>query len=214
MSTNGRLPSSELAPIPGGRLRKDAAAAFNAMHAESVRRYNIPLQPFGPMSSYRDLHEQQLLWNLYQSGRGNLAAHPGTSNHGWGLAVDFATPRMRGVVDAIGAPFGWSKRWSDAPSEWWHVIYKPGVWHGGGSAGGASAGGASPAHTLSEGATGDAVAVIQQALRAHGGGDVIVDGAFGPGTAAAVRVVQAARHLTVDGVVGPVTRQALGIPSK
>ena len=204
MSTNGRLPPSELAPIPGGRLRKDAAAAFNAMHAASVRRYNIPLQPFGPMSSYRDLNEQQVLWNLYQSGRGNLAAHPGTSNHGWGLAVDFATPRMRGVVDAIGAPFGWSKRWSDAPSEWWHVIYKPGIWHGA----------ASPTDTLSEGATGDAVAVIQQALRAHGGGDVVVDGTFGPGTAAAVRAVQAVRHLAIDGVVGPVTRQALGLPSK
>jgi hypothetical protein len=206
MSTNGRLPPSELAPIPGGRLRKDAAAAFNAMHAESVRRYNVGLQPFGPMSSYRDLAQQQLLWNLYQSGRGNLAAHPGTSNHGWGLAVDFATPRMRGIVDAIGDRFGWSKRWSDAPSEWWHVIYRPGIWHGGAGPG--------PVEIISEGATGDAVAVIQQALRAHGGGDVTVDGSFGPGTAAAVRAVQAARHLTVDGVVGPVTRQALGLASK
>jgi hypothetical protein len=176
------------------------------MHAESVRRYNVGLQPFGPMSSYRDLAQQQLLWNLYQSGRGNLAAHPGTSNHGWGLAVDFATPRMRGIVDAIGDRFGWSKRWSDAPSEWWHVIYRPGIWHGGAGPG--------PVEIISEGATGDAVAVIQQALRAHGGGDVTVDGSFGPGTAAAVRAVQAARHLTVDGVVGPVTRQALGLASK
>lgn len=212
MSTNGRLAWSELAAIPGGYLRSDAAAAFNAMHAESIRRFNLALHPLGPMSSYRDLQQQQQLWNLYRSGRGNLAAYPGTSNHGWGLAVDFATPKMRGVVDAIGDGFGWSKRWSDAPSEWWHVIYKPGVWQGGGAPVEPSrpAGGVG---SLSEGASGDGVAVVQQALRAHGGGDVVVDGSYGPATAAAVRKLQAARHLVADGVVGPVTRQALGILS-
>ena len=116
MSENGRLPFSELAPIPGGYLRQDAAAAFNALNRESERRYGLPLHPLGPASSYRNIEQQQQLWDLYQSGRGNLAAYPGTSNHGWGLAVDFATPRMRGVVDAVGAEFGWSKRWSDAPA--------------------------------------------------------------------------------------------------
>jgi peptidoglycan hydrolase-like protein with peptidoglycan-binding domain len=54
------------------------------------------------------------------------------------------------------------------------------------------------------------VAALQVALTAHGvyAGDV--DGIPGPGTAAGVRRLQAARGLTVDGVAGPGTRRALG----
>jgi LAS superfamily LD-carboxypeptidase LdcB len=125
---NGRLPESALAAIPGGRLRVDAAAAFNAMSEESRRRFHAVLAPEGPLGSYRDYDNQVYLHNLYLSG-GNLAAVPGTSNHGEGLAVDF-TWQGRQIVDEIGARFGWSKSWSDAPSEWWHVVYKPGVWEG------------------------------------------------------------------------------------
>jgi len=123
---NGRLPGVALGNIVGGRLRKDAAKAWNAMNAESVRKYGVTLRPTGSRSSYRDYAGQVYFWNLYRSGRGNLAARPGTSNHGWGLAVDVATPQMRSIVDKIGAKYGWAKRWSDAPSEWWHLKWKPG----------------------------------------------------------------------------------------
>jgi LAS superfamily LD-carboxypeptidase LdcB len=88
MPTNGKLSSSELSAIPSGRLRKDAADAWNAMHAEIKKKTGIDIRPSGARSSYRTYSEQQYFWNLYQSGKGNLAASPGTSNHGWGLAVD------------------------------------------------------------------------------------------------------------------------------
>src|SRR5262249_54929665 len=78
MSENGRLPDSELAPIANGRLRKDAAAAWNAMNVEARAR-GCELLPSGSMSSYRTYAQQVFLWNLYVSGRGNLAAHPGSS---------------------------------------------------------------------------------------------------------------------------------------
>lgn len=126
---NGKLPASELAPIAGGQLRKDAAAGFNAMNVEARRR-GLELRPTGSMSSYRSYAQQVILWERYQAGTGNLAARPGTSNHGYGLAVDFATQQMRQMVDQIGAQYGWSKQWSDAPSEWWHVCYQPGHYHG------------------------------------------------------------------------------------
>jgi Putative peptidoglycan binding domain/D-alanyl-D-alanine carboxypeptidase len=203
-SQNGRLSPGVLSPINGGFLRADAARAFNAFDRASRQRYNVALHPLGHMSSYRTYSQQVALWQLYQSGRGNLAAYPGTSNHGWGVAVDFATTHMRWIVDQIGAHFGWSKAWSDAPSEWWHIRYRPGVW------GGASAGTAESGHdVLTLGSHGQEVATLQHDLDGHGV-RVSVDGVFGPHTALAVRHFQASHHLVIDGIVGPLTWRALG----
>lgn len=62
--------------------------------------------------------------------------------------------------------------------------------------------------TVSQGDSGDAVAGVQTALNAHGFG-LAVDGAFGPGTNAAVRSFQSSNGLAVDGIVGPNTWQAV-----
>ena len=140
MADNGRLPEAVLAPIAGGQLDRAAAAAWNAMNVEA-RAGGVELRPTGSMSSYRTYAQQVYLYDLYRSGRGNLAAVPGTSNHGWGLAVDLATTEMRSMLDRIGRKYGWAKEWSDAASEWWHIKYRPGVWSGAdpGPAGGAAA---------------------------------------------------------------------------
>jgi D-alanyl-D-alanine carboxypeptidase len=129
MASNGRLPASALAPIAGGQLEHKAAAAWNAMNVEA-RRNGVELRPTGSRSSYRTYADQQFFWNEYQAGRGNLAARPGTSNHGLGLAVDVATQAMRSMIDRVGRKYGWAKDWSDAPSEWWHLRYRAGVWSG------------------------------------------------------------------------------------
>jgi hypothetical protein len=117
VAENGRLPKADLAPIPSGELAIEAAAAWNAPGGPAA----AGLRPTGPESSYRTRAEQEALYKLYLEGRGNLAAIPGTSNHGWGLAVDLAEPWMRTWIDEHGAPFGWRK--TEAPSEWWHVNY-------------------------------------------------------------------------------------------
>ncbi len=128
MSENGRLSDSELAAIPGGRLAREAAANWLAMRRKGGQELGIWIAPIGPRGSYRTYDEQVYFWRLYQSGKGNLAARPGTSNHGLGHAVDLAAPAsMRPVVDRFGATYGW--RWGEAPSENWHVTY-----YGGGKA--------------------------------------------------------------------------------
>lgn len=129
MGANGLLSPDELAPIASGQLRRDAAAAWNALNVEARKR-GVELRPTGSKSSYRTLDQQHELYRMYLAGTGNLAAKPGTSNHGWGLAVDLATQEMRAVVDQIGAAFGWAKQWSDAPSEWWHIRWREGIWLG------------------------------------------------------------------------------------
>lgn len=129
MAVNGKLPDSELAPIAGGRLRRDAAAAWNAMNVEARQR-GLELRPTGSRSSYRTHAEQLAFWELYRTGRGALAARPGTSNHGWGLAVDVPTVAMQNLINEIGAKYGWQKKWSDAPSEPWHFKWREGIWSG------------------------------------------------------------------------------------
>ena len=49
-----------------------------------------------------------------------------------------------------------------------------------------------------------AVPALQYLLRAHGHA-LVVDGVFGPLTAAAVKAVQASAGLVQDGIVGPLT---------
>lgn len=196
---NGRLPSSALAAIPGGRLRKDAAAAWNSMNAESVRRYGVTLRPAGSMSSYRTYEQQVYFWNLYISGRGNLAARPGTSNHGEGLAVDLASQRMRWIVDQIGRKYGFAKAWSDAPGEWWHIKWRVGQYPA-----------VKKAFTpLREGSRGSRVTSVQKRLRLIGFTSVRATGYYGVATRKAVWRFQNKHGLNPDGVVGPATWQKL-----
>src|SRR5215831_6666260 len=129
MSSNGQLTNAELSPIGGGYyLANNAARAFNAMASEAQRRFG---RRISVISAYRTYARQVYFWNLYKSGRGNLAAYPGTSNHGWGLAVDLASQYDRSMLDHIGGRYGWSKACSDAQSEWWHIKYDPVCTHAG-----------------------------------------------------------------------------------
>jgi hypothetical protein len=129
---NGLVPSDALCPLPqdGHRLRADAAIAFwqlnDAFRADFGRSICMT-------DSYRSLAMQR---DLYYRKPG-LAAVPGTSNHGWGLAVDlcggaesFGTKVYR-WLDENGEEFGWenpswARPWGSNP-EPWHWEYEPGV---------------------------------------------------------------------------------------
>jgi hypothetical protein len=122
VAANGRLPASALAPIPGGRLAKHAAASWNAMRAEIIRLGGPAIRPYGSESSYRTYAAQVHFKNLEQHG-GNPAAEPGTSNHGLGDAVDVATHEMAAWIRRVGPRFGWSHAEGARVGEWWHFVY-------------------------------------------------------------------------------------------
>jgi len=91
---NGFLDPAALCPLyaaPGHRLRADAAAAFNAM---SRARAGATGSPLCVTDSYRSYAEQV---DVY-SRKPSLAATPGTSNHGLGLATDLC-----GGVERFGS---------------------------------------------------------------------------------------------------------------
>ncbi|WP_194411343.1 peptidoglycan-binding domain-containing protein [Microbacterium cremeum] len=69
-----------------------------------------------------------------------------------------------------------------------------------------------PWTTVGTGAEGPVVSGIQYLLRAQGHA-VVVDGDYGPVTAAAVAAFQAVEGIAADGVVGPVTWPRLVVPS-
>ena len=125
MASNGQLPSSMLRAIPGGRLEKATAASWLRLRAKIGKEAGVWICPTSSRTAYRTYGEQQYFWNLYRSGRGNLAARPGTSNHGWGTTVDVPSTTMASLINRHGASYGWQKRWSDAQSEWWHFKYAP-----------------------------------------------------------------------------------------
>ena len=72
MASNGNLPPSQLTVVPPGRLEKNAAKAWNAGPGKAGCKL------LGPNSGYRTYASQSYYWGLYTSGRGNLAARPGT----------------------------------------------------------------------------------------------------------------------------------------
>lgn len=121
---NGGIPASALRPIAGdGHLVPAAAAAWNAMANYIYERTGQKIAPKGPYSTYRTYAMQVEMKRIY----GSNAATPGTSNHGWGLAVDTAWDAL---INQYGAQFGWQKAWSDASWEPWHFAYREGWYTG------------------------------------------------------------------------------------
>ncbi|MGY1672989.1 NlpC/P60 family protein [Geodermatophilus sp. SYSU D00710] len=122
---NGLIPPSALCPlgVGGHALRCDAAAAYRAMSAAFEAEFG---RPVCITDSYRTYAGQVRLYGEKPS----LAAVPGTSNHGWGLAVDlcggietFGTPQYAWMVANAGR-FGWlHPTWADPGNgreEPWH----------------------------------------------------------------------------------------------
>jgi hypothetical protein len=131
--SNGQIPASALTYL--GRsadgtnlyLRRDAAISMSRMQAA----YHA--QTGGTLAineGYRDLATQWYYWNLYQSGQGNVAAYPGTSNHGWALAVDFSLPGNQfSWLQGHAGGYGWSWATGQAAGEPWHWEYvRTGPW--------------------------------------------------------------------------------------
>ncbi|WP_084037993.1 S-layer homology domain-containing protein [Demequina sp. NBRC 110053] len=128
---NGRIPLADLCPLSWDRAERllcQAADDLERLNRAFRARYgiNIPVN-----DSYRDYAGQVRAKELY----GNLAATPGTSNHGWAAAIDIAGASLPGGYQ--GAAYLWLRdsltgynwvlptwaRPSGSKPEAWHFEY-------------------------------------------------------------------------------------------
>ncbi|MCF6745823.1 hydrolase [Blastococcus sp. KM273128] len=123
--SNGRIPAEALCRlgVGGHALRCDAAAAYAALDAAYTAEFGTPLRI---TDSYRSFGAQVAA----AIAKPALAATPGTSNHGWALAIDLGggvnvarTPQWNWMT-ANAARFGWVQPdWARPGGE------KPEPWH-------------------------------------------------------------------------------------
>ena len=140
---NGELTKTKLVAIePFGKLYPSAAEAWRLMR-EAARLDEIRLRPTTSFDTYRPITVQRAVFRqrytqevhegrptrtcdgvVYWLRPGmSAAACPGTSNHGWGLAVDIWNVGKNGRLEwllenALRFGFSW-----ELQSEPWHLRY-------------------------------------------------------------------------------------------
>jgi len=145
---SGRLDTALLVSVGGGQaLRADAAAAWLAVVAEVRAQFGITLSL---TDSYRPYAVQERIFReryttAYVTGidprrwlgqtwwrlPGNSsAAVPGTSNHGWGMAIDVTglggfNGSTYAHLAAVAPAHGWSNWAGRQIDEAWHWEYSP-----------------------------------------------------------------------------------------
>jgi hypothetical protein len=137
--TNGALTDHSLCELwqPGEYLRPDAAMSLSALNEAFRASFGRELCL---VASYRDLATQYQL----SASRGYWAASPGTSMHGWGLAIDLCSKETQDSdvfawLWVNGPSYGWQNpSWAQlggSKYEPWHWEFVSGVvekgeWHG------------------------------------------------------------------------------------
>jgi D-alanyl-D-alanine carboxypeptidase len=119
---NGKIPATALGQVgdTGHKLWAPAAESLTTMIADA-KKDGVTI---GITDSYRSYDEQVDLAKrkgLYSQG--GLAAKPGTSEHGWGMAADLdLNAKAQAWVRKHGDEYGFVE---NVPRESWHWAYKP-----------------------------------------------------------------------------------------
>lgn len=145
---NGKLPEDVLVKVGTGHLHAAAAAAWNAM-VKAAKKDGVTLKPTSKWDLYRPYDRQKALFLArYQKENNGAkvtrkwqgvtwylrpgvapAGVPGTSNHGWGLAIDVAnasgTTLKWLLKNADDFGFSWEVK-EGANAEAWHIRYHAG----------------------------------------------------------------------------------------
>lgn len=145
---NGKVPARLMHPVCGGYMHKLAAQAFHCMSI-AAKQNSIFLKPTSRYDVYRPYEVQEKVFlqrfqarkndspivrqwqgkNWYLKSGVAPVAVPGTSNHGWGLAIDISGAsgdRLKWLLDNA-SKFGFTWEVADGPAaEAWHIRYVSG----------------------------------------------------------------------------------------
>jgi D-alanyl-D-alanine carboxypeptidase len=119
---NGKIPATALEKVggTGHTMWAPAAESMTAMVADA-KKAGVTI---GITETYRSYAEQVDIAHrkgLYSQG--GLAAKPGTSEHGWGMAADLdLNAKALSWLRDNGAKYGFVQ---NVPRESWHWAYKP-----------------------------------------------------------------------------------------
>lgn len=188
---NGYIPASALADIGGGKLlQADAARNWLAFVAAAKAATGTTIYLNAAQDAYRS-YARQVYYKLRQPFTGVPAATPGTSNHGWGRAVDcsgfgYIGSTVHQWMQDNCARFGYSWATGRAVREAWHWEYVGAI-------------GYAQDQGVRDG----------QTLLNRFGYNLVVDGVNGPATKAAVKDFQSKNGLVADGILGAKTKAVM-----
>jgi flagellum-specific peptidoglycan hydrolase FlgJ len=126
---NGKLSASELVSIGNGlKLEPNAAADYLKMEQDA----NADGVQFNVTDAYRTYEIQDVIfdWDRYnrtgekkKKGTNTAAALPGTSNHGWGKAIDIFPASAQQWIKKNGYKYNWSWYEGKSINEPWHFTW-------------------------------------------------------------------------------------------
>jgi hypothetical protein len=128
---SGRLQADDLQEAEKGKYLDPKAATAYALMVQAAKNQNVG---WGITDAYRT-YDQQVTAARTKGiyGQGGTAAVPGTSQHGWGKAIDFNNAKGSGL-GANSSQFKWLQDnaaqygFKTIPREPWHWEFNDKVW--------------------------------------------------------------------------------------
>jgi LAS superfamily LD-carboxypeptidase LdcB len=119
---NGHIPASALEPVGNTSHKLWAPAAENLTRMiQDAKKDGVTIginETYRPYSEQVDLAKRKGLYS-----QGGLAAKPGTSEHGWGMATDLElNSSAQSWMKQHASDYGFV---NNVPRESWHWAYKP-----------------------------------------------------------------------------------------
>jgi hypothetical protein len=128
---SGCLGSSNLKSVGIGshKLQTDAANAFIKMYEDmpdNVKgsvKLSDSYRPLNVQCNIFDFDHYEKTGKKRKKGTSNKAAYPGSSNHGWGRAIDISPSNVQKWIEENGEKYGWT--WGEGRSvgEPWHFTF-------------------------------------------------------------------------------------------